>query len=72
MFSHDMVLIGTTSRENLSTRSDRNQPVIVQKMAKGLKFRIQVVEGLYYLFSKNKDTDQLHLCFGISKNQVFS
>ena len=29
-------------------------------MAKGLKFRIQEDEGLYYLCSENKGTDQLH------------
>ena len=37
-----------------------------QKMATGLKFRIEEVEGLYYLCSENKGTD-LHLCFHISK-----
>ena len=31
-----------------------------QKMARGLKFRIKEVDGLYYLCSENKDTDQLH------------
>ena len=31
----------------------------VQKMARGLKFRIQKVEGLYYLCSENKGADQL-------------
>ena len=28
-------------------------------MARGLKFRIYKVEGLYHLSSENKDTDQL-------------
>ena len=28
-------------------------------MARGLKFRIKVVEGLYYLCSENKGADQL-------------
>ena len=41
------------------TRSDTNRAVQPQKMARGLKFRIQEVEGLYYLCSKNKDADQL-------------
>ena len=40
-------------RENLSsgfpTRSDTNQAVLSQKMARGLKFLIKEVEGLYYL-----------------------
>ena len=49
-------------------------------MARGLKFRIQKVEGLYYPCSENKDADQLRsycaadlrLCFRIYKNPVFS
>ena len=47
--------------------------VQLQKMARGLKFRIQKVEILHYLCSENKGADQLHgyreadlrLCFGI-------
>ena len=31
------------------TRADTNQPVQAQKMARGLEFRIQKIEGLYYL-----------------------
>ena len=41
------------------TLSDTNQAVQLQKMARDLKFRIKKVEGLYYLFSENKDADQL-------------
>ena len=49
-------------------------------MARGLKFRIQEEEGLYYLCSENKGADQfcghceadLHLCFRICKKPVFS
>ena len=41
------------------TWSDTNQDVQLQKMARGLKFRIQKVEGLYYLCSQNKGPDQL-------------
>ena len=49
-------------------------------MARGLKFRIKVVEGLYYPYSVNKGADQLcgyrttdlRLCFRICKNPVFS
>ena len=40
-------------------------------MARGLKFWIYEVEGLYYLCSENKGAD-LHLCFYICKKQVFS
>ena len=49
-------------------------------MARGLKFLIKEVEGLYYPCSENKDADQLRgyreadlrLCFLICKNPVFS
>ena len=49
-------------------------------MARGLKFRIQKEEGLYYPCSENKGADQLRgyreadlrLCFRICKNPVFS
>ena len=42
-----------------STRSDTNQDVQPQKMARGLKFGIKEVEGLFYLCSENKGADQL-------------
>ena len=62
------------------TWSDTNQAVQLQKLARGLKFRISKVEGLYYLCSENKDADQLRgyreadlrLCFRICKTLVFS
>ena len=49
-------------------------------MARGMKFRIKEVEGVYYLCSENKGADQLRgyrkadlrLCFRIYKNPVFS
>ena len=49
-------------------------------MARGLKFRILVVEELYYPYSENKGADQLRgyreadlgLCFRICKKPVFS
>ena len=52
------------------------QAVQPQKMARGWKFRILEVEGLYYLCSKNKGavTTQL-ICpfvFTLCKKQVFS
>ena len=61
------------------TRSDTNQAVQLQKMARGLKFRIKKVEGLYYLCSENKGADQLRgyrksdlrLCFRIMQNVGF-
>ena len=60
--------------------SDTNQAVLSLNMARGLKFRIQKVEGLYYLCSENKGADQLRgyreadlcLCFRICKKPVFS
>ena len=62
------------------TWSDTNWAVQLQKMARGLKFRIWKVEGLYYPCSKKKGADQLHgyleadlrLCFRICKKPVFS
>ena len=36
------------------TRSDTNQAVQPQKIVRGLKFRISVVEGLYYPYSEKK------------------
>ena len=54
------------------TRPDTNRAVQpqIEKMARGLKFRILKVEGLYYLCSKNTGTYQLsrncsclRLCF---------
>ena len=40
--------------------SDMNRAVQPQKMARGLKFRIQEVEGFYYLCSEINSADQLH------------
>ena len=59
------------------TWSETNQAVQLQKMARGLKFRIQKVEGLHYLCSENKGADQLRgyseadlrLCFRICTQQ---
>ena len=51
------------TQENLSlgfpTRSDTNQTVQPQKMARVLKFWILKEEGLYFLCSENKGADQL-------------
>ena len=79
-------MIWVMSWENLSsgfpTRSDTNWALQLQKMARGMKFRISEVEWLYYLCSENKGADQLRsycaadlrLCFRkfICKKQVFS
>ena len=77
-------LIWASTWENRSsgvpTRSNTNRAVQLLNMARGLKFWIYEVEGLYYPCSKNKDADQLRgyreadlrLCFRICKNPVFS
>ena len=60
--------------------SDTNRAVQSLNMVRGLKFRIQKEEGLYYPCSENKGADQLRgyreadlrLCFRIYKNPVFS
>ena len=57
----------------------QNQAVQPQMMARGLKFRISKVNGLYYLCSENKDADQLRgyreadlrLCFSHMQNVGF-
>ena len=62
------------------TRSDTNQAVQPLKMARGWKFWILEVEGLFYPSSENKGADQLRgnreadlrLCFRICKTLVFS
>ena len=61
------------------TWSDTNQAVQLQKIARGLKFRIEKVEGLYYPCSENKGTGQLRgyrkadlrLCFRIMQSIGF-
>ena len=58
--------------------SDTNRAVKPQKMVRGLKFRIEKVEGLYDLCSENKGTDKLHgyhasvlhLCFRIFSHEA--
>ena len=42
-----------------SARSNKNRAVHPQKMARGLKFRIKKVEGLYNLCNEDKGADQL-------------
>ena len=42
-----------------STWSDTNRALQPQKMARGLKFQISKVEGLYSLCRENKGADQL-------------
>ena len=42
------------------TRSDTNRAEqLIKKMARGFKFWIYEVEGLYYICSENKGADQL-------------
>ena len=41
------------------TRSDTNQAVQLQKIARGLEFRVKVVEELYYLYSETEGADQI-------------
>ena len=46
-------------REKTCLRGFRNLAVKPQKMIRGLKFRIEEVEGLYYLCRKNKGPEAL-------------
>ena len=76
----NMCLVVRNRSLGFPTRSHTNQAVQPQKMAKGLKCRIQVEEGLRYPYNENKVTDQLHsygaadlrLCFRMCKKPVFS
>ena len=69
-----------TGLRGCTTRSHTNQAVQPQKIAKTLKFRIYIEEGLYSPYSENKGADQLRgyreadlrLCFRICKEPVFS
>ena len=64
------------SVSGVSDRSDTNRTVQPQKMARGLKFRILEVEGLYYLGTENigcgYSAADLCLCFCICKKKVLS
>ena len=55
-----MSLVVRKPDSGFPTRSDTNQAVQPQKRARGLKFQIKEVEGLYYRCSENKGADQLH------------
>ena len=46
-------------RKSVLGVADTNRAVQPQKLARGLKFGMYEVEGLYYLCSGNKDADQL-------------
>ena len=62
------------------TWSESNHAVQLQKIDRGLKFRVKKTEGLSFLCSENKGADQLRgngeadvrLCFRICKMLVFS
>ena len=41
-----------------ATRVDSDQPAQPQKLGRGLKFRVQKLEVLYYLGSENKGADK--------------
>ena len=80
LFKDKMSLVLRKSVFGFPTRSHTNRAVKSQKMARGLKFRMQIEEGLYYLCSENKGADQLRsyreadlcLSFRICKKPVFS
>ena len=75
-----LILVMRNRSSGFPTRSHTNRAVLSQKMARDLKFRMYVVEGLYYPYSENKGADQLcgyreadlRLCFRICKKLVFS
>ena len=59
---------GKTCLRGFLTGSTQSQ---FQKMARGLKTRIKEVHGVYCLCYEIKGTD-MHLCFRIWKNRVYS
>ena len=69
--SHMKMVIRNLSL-GFQTRSDTNQAVQPQKMARGSNFQISEVDGSYYLFSKNRGADQLcgKKLFGVSNQPV--
>ena len=52
------------------TWSDTNQAVQLQKMARGLKFRIKKIGGRYYICSENKGADQLLGNFAVTAKLI--
>ena len=79
-FSCYMSLVVRKPAFGVSDQVPHNQAVQPHETGRGLKFRIQEVEGLYYTCSKNEGADQLRgyrqadlrLCFHIYKKLVFS
>ena len=75
-----VIQISLVVRKPVFGVSDTNRAVQAQKMARGLKFRIKIQEGLFYLCGENKGADQLRgyreadlrFCFRICKRPVFS
>ena len=69
-----------TNNLGFPTRSDSNQAVQSQKIARSFKFRMKEEEGLYYPYRENKGADQLcsyctadlRLCFRLCILLVFS
>ena len=61
LHSSKLQIIGAHDTIPIEPRCEKTglRAVQPQKMARGLKFRIQVVEGLYYPYRENKSADQL-------------
>ena len=70
------IIMSLVVRKPVFGVSDTNRAAQQKEMARGLKFRIKVVEASYYPYSENKGADQLRrylrLCFRICKMPVFS
>ena len=52
------------------TRSNTNRALQSLNMARGLKFQIHKVEGLYYPCSENKGADQLRGTIRVAKTKA--
>ena len=56
-------------RKTETNQAVQPQMVQPQKMGRDLQFRIWEEEGLYYLCSKNKGTDQLRSYYAFAKRR---
>ena len=80
IFSTNWALLWENRSSGFPTRSETNRAVQSLNMARGLKFRFQKEEVLYYPCSEKKGADQLRgyreadlrLSFRIYKNLIFS
>ena len=75
LLSHSYIYLSRDATKPVFGVSDQvrhNRSVQRQKVARGLKFRIQEEEELYYLCSENKDADQLCSYCAVDLRLIFA